>query len=167
MNPIALFTSFSGRINRAKWWLAIIILTVVAIAGSFLLNPYSLETMTNPEAALTNIDAFKPTLAQLVFGLVVSILMLAVIFKRLNDRNWPKWVGIFVAVAYIGTQIAQYVILQGVTSVAEIGAATMPISIVSGLVFLFLLIDNGMLKGTVGPNQYGEDPIAHKHTDVA
>jgi uncharacterized membrane protein YhaH (DUF805 family) len=166
MNFISLFTSFSGRINRAKWWLGMIVVMVVAMVGSFLVNPAAMEALTNPEAFATNIDALKPTLGQLIFGLIMAVLMLAIIFKRLNDRNWPAWVGMLIAVIYIGTQIAQYVMLQNVSSIAEMTTATLPISIISGVVFLFLLIDNGMLRGTVGPNPHGEDPIAHKDTDV-
>ena len=167
MNFISLFTSFSGRINRAKWWIGIITLFVVGTICSILANPAAMAAMTNPEAAATNPDLLKPTVLQLVIGLVFSVLMLAVIFKRLNDRNWPSWVGIIIAIIYIGAQIAQYVLLQNITSIEEMSAATTPISVLYFAVFVFLLIDNGMLKGTSGPNQYGEDPLAHKNTEIA
>ncbi len=166
MNPISLFTSFSGRINRAKWWIGVIVAGVLGSVASIAVNPAAMQAFSNPEATLNNIDLIKPTIGQLVVGLIFAVFILAVIFKRLNDRNWPAWVGMLIAVIYIGTQIAQYFMLQGATDIADFQAKSVPFSIISGVVFLFLLIDNGMLKGTVGPNQYGEDPLAHKGSDT-
>ena len=167
MNPIALLTSFSGRINRAKWWLGMILILVLSIIASIAVNPNAMQAYTSPEAPNLDINAFRPTLAQLIVGLIMTFFVLALVFKRLNDRNWPTWVGIMIAVIYVGVQIAQYLALQSVGSIEEIATATIPTTIISSIVFLFLLIDNGMLKGTAGPNQYGEDPLAHKNTDMA
>jgi len=171
MNPIYLFTSFSGRINRAKWWIGMIVLWVIAIGSSFLLNPGLLAAMTNPEQYANDPEALtelgRPTLAMIIAGVVLTILMLAVIIKRLHDRNWPSWVGLLVSVLYLGATVASYFMLYTAESMVTAQSSILPLSAVQFAVFLFLLIDNGMLKGTVGPNQYGADPLAHKHTDVA
>lgn len=167
MNPIALFTSFSGRINRAKWWLGLVIVSVLGIVLSIFVNPGAMQAMSDPDTVVNNIDLLKPTILQLAVGLVMTFFIMALVFKRLNDRNWPSWVGMLIAFIYVAVQIAQYVVLQNVTSLADYQSASVPFSIIGGILFVFLLIDNGMLKGTVGPNQYGEDPLAHKNTDVA
>lgn len=167
MNPITLLTSFSGRINRAKWWLGFVVVMVLGTVASIFVNPAALEAMTNPDAAANNIDLLRPNLMQLVVGLITTFFILALVFKRLNDRNWPSWVGILIAVLYVGVQFGQYIVLQGVSSIQDVQSASLPFSIISGIVFLFLLIDNGMLKGTVGPNQYGADPLAKDDTDFA
>ena len=36
---ISLLTTFSGRINRAKWWLGLVIIGVANVLGGMLLNP--------------------------------------------------------------------------------------------------------------------------------
>ncbi len=167
MNFISLFTSFSGRINRAKWWLGIIILGVLSIA---------LQFAVNPEGFMSGVPTM--TVPQLIISLVIYIPVLAIVFKRLNDRNWPSWVGIAYAVIMFGTLIAQYFALNSAMetilsdptnpeNAMTAMKALLPISIVQMVVGLALLIDNGMLRGTAGPNQYGEDPLAHKNTDVA
>lgn len=170
MNPISLFTSISGRINRAKWWIGMIVAYLVLVVGSVLVHPGSLAAYTDPEALLQDPNILKPSLPQLIFQLIMIFPMFAVVMKRLNDRDWPSWLGYLLGAIFVGTTIGQYFALQGVQNFldpVEVFSATAPYSITTGVVFLFLLIDNGMLKGTVGSNQYGEDPLAHTHTDVA
>lgn len=169
MNPIALFTSFSGRINRAKWWLSAIALLLISSAVQYVIDP-SLYHGTDP---------LKPiSLPVLLANLIVYVLGFALIVKRMNDRNWSSPVKVLCGLIGFGTLFATYYMMNNVVDLSPVDAANpaalferlaplWPIIVVQWALVLFLLIDNGMLKGTVGPNQYGEDPIAHKHTDVA
>ena len=38
-NLFSLLTTFNGRINRAKWWLGLVLLGVANVLGGMLLNP--------------------------------------------------------------------------------------------------------------------------------
>ncbi|MEL6287564.1 MAG: DUF805 domain-containing protein [Pseudomonadota bacterium] len=168
MNPLDLYLSFNGRINRAKWWLGFVSLTILSIVVNIALNPAAFSGLGgDPTASNLNIDALKPTLLQLIVGLVFTVLLLAVIKKRLNDRNWGSWMFVLIALVYLAVQIGQYFVIGAATTLEEITISTLPFSALGLAVFVFLIIDNGMLKGTVGPNQYGEDPIAHKHVTTA
>ncbi|MEO0618489.1 MAG: DUF805 domain-containing protein [Pseudomonadota bacterium] len=162
MSFFALFTSFSGRINRARWWLGMVVLWVVGLVSAFGTNPALLSAMTDPEslsdpAAVAELS--RPSMLLIVISIILTIAALAVIFKRLNDRNWPAIVKYIVGIIYMGATIASNAILFSAPDMLAAQQTVAPLGWAQGIVFLFLLIDNGMLKGTVGPNQYGDDPL--------
>ena len=78
MNPFALLFGFSGRINRAKFWLAALIYVVFffGVIGIAMLMLSSLDTMF-----IAALLAYVPLI---VSGLAVGI-------KRLHDRDKSGW----------------------------------------------------------------------------
>jgi uncharacterized membrane protein YhaH (DUF805 family) len=146
----SLLFSFSGRINRAKYWLAVLIYLGVAVVLGIVL-------FAGFHAGLAGIGvvfgliAIAVYIAMLVSGLAVAI-------KRLHDRDKSGW---WVLVFYVVPGV-----LGGIGS--EMGAASGSDAIVGlfGLVSLgisvWAFVELGCLRGTVGPNNYGPDPLELK-----
>jgi uncharacterized membrane protein YhaH (DUF805 family) len=80
VSALNLLFSFDGRVNRAKFWLAVPIWTLAVMLPPFILGS----------------TGFKPSYAAvgmlvLVFVLPSLVSMLAVGIKRLHDRDKPAW----------------------------------------------------------------------------
>lgn len=141
-----LFTSFDGRINRAKYWIGALILIAAWIVIALALGFLGLSIMGGGFAILV---------------LIVQLAMLyptaALMAKRFQDRNRPGW---FAAILLVP------VVLQGITN--ALGLTGNPLN-QNALDYLFMaimfivgiwtFIELGCLRGTVGPNQYGPDPL--------
>ena len=149
-----LYTSFEGRINRRPFWIASLILFVVAIVISF--------------AVLVPISAANATMGALA-GLILSLAFLypgvALGVKRLHDRGKP---GLLMAVFIAPGLISQLCDLLGITGSYQTIAGHsihMPntlgwiLNIVTLGVAIWALVTLGFLKGTSGPNSYGQDPL--------
>jgi uncharacterized membrane protein YhaH (DUF805 family) len=144
-----LYTSFEGRIGRKSYWVGTIVLIIVMmvvmfgavflIGGSVLANDFQTRLIT--------------FVLQLLFLYPSAALMV----KRLHDRNRPGYFAAFMLVP---------VILKGITDL--MGMTGDPIN-QNGLDYLFnivifivaigFFVELGCLRGTVGSNQYGPDPL--------
>jgi uncharacterized membrane protein YhaH (DUF805 family) len=144
-----LYTSFEGRIGRKSYWVGTIVLVIVMmvvmfgavflIGGSVLANDFQTRLIT--------------FVLQLLFLYPSAALMV----KRLHDRNRPGYFAAFMLVP---------VILKGITDL--MGMTGDPIN-QNGLDYLFnivifivaigFFVELGCLRGTVGSNQYGPDPL--------
>ncbi len=144
-----LFASFQGRIGRKSWWAGFSLLVTISIAIGMLASPPAFDGET--------IKAAAPPLWLFLVSLVMLLPMLALTIKRLNDRDQPRWVSYLYAVLGISTMISphflSYADPQNMTT-TEWAALAVP-----GLISLWFFIDNGFLKGTLGPNRYGPDPL--------
>jgi uncharacterized membrane protein YhaH (DUF805 family) len=164
------FFSFKGRIPRQTFWLAYLVLFVVSACGMALvvyLMTGELFPKTIYVMPVDRVRVWGPVF--LAMNAVTIWPMLAVILKRWHDRNRPTWVYLIVwAISLIplGMRFAGY----GPTS-AELERPDWfnspglhdPVlqitSLVVGLLVLYPFIELGFLRGTRGPNQYGEDPL--------
>ena len=90
MNFGYLYTSFEGRINRAKYWLATIILIVLIFIIMFGVG-FALGVA---------LDTEDFTFKLVIFALQILFLYpsTAVMVKRLQDRNRPAWFAAFMIV---------------------------------------------------------------------
>lgn len=144
MQKLRPYFSFSGRTNRQAYWVTSV-LTYLGILA------VSLATM-------------GISLLMLVFGLPALIIglwvSLAVAVRRLHDRGKSGWwlLAIYVPIGLLS-------MLQGAASVSSpgasvfFGALTLPFSIWA---FVWL----ACLKGTTGPNRFGDDPLAPAPSEV-
>lgn len=136
-----LFTSFEGRINRAKWWagaasLLIVWLLIDAILGASTLGAIIL--------VLASLALFYPAYA--------------VAAKRFQDRDKPGSTALY---GLIPLLIAMLLGTFGLTGdLVESNALGWICNLVTMGVGIWFLIELGILKGTPGPNRFGGDPLA-------
>lgn len=137
----SLFTSTTGRINRAKWWIGIIIIVVVNIVLSWVLL-----------AAL----GAGAAVALLVLQLVLIYPTYAVHAKRFQDRGQAGILGIIAPVLSV---LWQLLVTVGVANPMEPGGLYYVYLIAMLAVGVWYLVNLGILKGASGANQYGGDPL--------
>ena len=137
MNPFVLLFGFSGRINRAKFWLAALIYCVFffAVIGIAMALSSSMNAVFG--AAIV---AYIPLI---VSGLAVGI-------KRLHDRNKSAW---WLILFWIVPGM-----LSGGGSAMGETAGLIP-NLAAAALSLWGLVEIGFLRGASGPNNYGPDPL--------
>jgi uncharacterized membrane protein YhaH (DUF805 family) len=137
-NLVQLWFSFTGRANRAKYWL--VGLVNVAIVLVFSGIAYAIGTIGYVILALIYIG-------QLVSGISMLI-------RRLHDRDKSGWW----ALIFIGLLVAAGII--GAILNLAIGTAG---SAIGGLLYLgvaiWMFVELGCLRGTIGDNRFGPDPL--------
>lgn len=129
---LSMFTSLEGRINRQKWWLGLIVLVVAQWVIMFILTML-FGTAMAPDP---NADGFgyssqlSPIGAILMFLVIVPFIWFGIC---LSGKRWHD-----------RGKSAWWILINLVPIIGGIWA----------------LVENGFLKGTEGPNQYGPDPLA-------
>jgi uncharacterized membrane protein YhaH (DUF805 family) len=139
MNLGNLLFAFQGRVNRAKYWLAILIWVIAAVALGAI--------------AATAIATGAWTLALLFYAVAIIpalVSSVAVGIKRLHDRDKSGW---WFVVFYLVPILLQL-----------LGAYLGPLHLIFALgafaITIWAFVELGCLRGTVGANQYGPDPLA-------
>jgi uncharacterized membrane protein YhaH (DUF805 family) len=140
-----LFTSFDGRINRAKWWAGVVILAVINIVvGLILYQLFGLGFFGRLLSFIVALALFYPTYA--------------VCAKRFQDRDKPAKLALYGVGAMLVVSLLQALGLTGTPE--ESNAIGWICGVVSLGVLLWFLVELGILKGTTGSNRYGPDPLA-------
>lgn len=140
-----LFTSFDGRINRAKWWAGVVILALVSIVLGFIIGAiFGLSTFGTILLVLVNLALFYPSYA--------------VSAKRFQDRDKPGVTALYGLVPALIASLLQAFGLTGTPQ--EPNALGWICTLINLGVGIWFLIDLGILKGTPGPNKFGGDPLA-------
>ncbi|HET7334113.1 MAG TPA: DUF805 domain-containing protein [Rhizomicrobium sp.] len=182
---------FSGRINRAKIWL-FILLTIVAQAIFFaLLWPLAgfsflgiWHAHDNPAAAIFGgLSGASAGLLTIGFYVAVFIAGLAVTVKRLHDRNKSAWwLIIFYVLPWALNMRALSTYRTGFhnfglhndgpfTNIAMHMGSSMSTTmglqggLLSALAFVLTVwafVELYLLRGTIGDNRFGPDPLAGK-----
>ena len=141
-----LFTSTSGRIPRRDWWIGVLVLVVVGIVIGLIINFVF-------GGLFTAVGRILMLLLQIVFAYPSYALSA----KRFQDRNKPA----SFALIGIGLSLLKAVLdLIGLT-----GNPFAPnfLDYIFGIVLLVIgiwyLVELGILRGTVGRNTYGPDPL--------
>jgi uncharacterized membrane protein YhaH (DUF805 family) len=156
MNFGYLYTSFEGRINRAKYWAATIILIIIVLVIMFGVG-FALGMSMNPED-----HTFK--LIVLVCQLIFLYPSAAVMVKRLHDRNRPGWFAVFM-LGPVAIKAATDAF--GITGDMEhLNGIDHLLNFLTLGVGIWFFIELGCLRGTIGDNQYGPDPLAIKVEQV-
>ena len=173
MNLKWLYTSFSGRIPRQRWWIGMIGVAIVGLIISGILLSImmsKLQAMGDPTADKTG--AFWASMMQVQIWVslalfVILVYPLAALFaKRLNDRNRPRW---FLWIFFVPSAVKILLGLLGFSWVmVDMGHGLVPqatplatvIGIIAFVANIWAFVELGCLKGTAGPNRFGEDPLA-------
>ena len=141
---------FGGRISRRTWWIWFIGLLLAGTGIGLFLTPLSFDP--------NDIQQFRPTLWQTIAGLLLFFPSLAITLKRLNDRNHPQWIGYVWGSIGLLQLFSPYLgVFDNPLDLTKTGWALITPAL---LFYLWVFIDNGFLKGTVGANRYGSDPLA-------
>jgi uncharacterized membrane protein YhaH (DUF805 family) len=132
---VHLWFGFAGRINRAKYWLVVLVNIGVVVAASII------------SAVLGLTLAY---VAATVVFLVAVASSLAIAAKRLHDRDKSAWwILVFVVLPSVISGIGQL-----------FGAPVMFVtSLISFGISIWAFVELGCLRGTRGPNRFGPDPL--------
>lgn len=154
MNWRWLFFSFRGRINRARYWRAMLVYLLIGIAvwivGWALNSLVAVPTGYAPNVVYRTMHA--------LYGLALWISCLAVAVKRLHDRDKSGWW----LLALYATPVAAFLLVRFVGAVnSDLGGFTLRLSILAALAFVaWISVELGFLPGTHGYNRFGRDPLA-------
>ena len=148
MGWVDLLFTFRGRVNRAKFWLAALVYIVVLIVAGLV-------------ASLAGSDAVAG-LVNSVANLVTFVSGLFVAMKLLHDRDKSGWwlVLFYFAPSIlfgIGIALAVFGWVGDTSGMGRIGVVFLGAGLA---VAIWAFVELGCLRGTVGPNRYGADPLA-------
>jgi len=140
-----LYLSTEGRIGRKMWWIGHIILAAIVIVISLIVN-----ALFGPLSIMTR-------LINLILILALAFPAYAVSAKRFQDRDKN---GVLAAIL-IGISIFSSLLqLFGLTgSPIAPNALGMILGLATLVIGIWYLIELGILRGTIGDNQYGPDPV--------
>lgn len=156
----ALYTTTTGRVSRKTWWIGVIILGIAGIVLTLLLGLIGLG----------------PTATSAGWGsLIVSLLLLypsyCLSLKRRQDRaNNGLDLKVLLGLSLLSSLIQTLGI--GITATDVGGGVMMPtpagwlsILLLALAAFaIYMLVQLGFLRGTIGPNEYGDDPVTNPAT---
>jgi uncharacterized membrane protein YhaH (DUF805 family) len=156
----SLFFSSRGRINRAKYWLAMLVFLIVGVV--FGLAGWLFHGLLG--GVPFRILSFVVDVAMFVAGIAVWV-------KRLHDRDRSAW---WLLLFYFGP--VGLVLIGAFTFWAAAGAVGEAADYASLLLRLCLLggfalavwafVETGCLRGTVGYNRFGPDPLGLRRRSV-
>jgi uncharacterized membrane protein YhaH (DUF805 family) len=148
-NPLPTFAQFyfspSGRISRSQYWLRWILPAGVPLVALLTLQIIGRETNS---VRLDNIFA-------VIFVLVFLILQwpgLVVMIKRIHDRDKTAKFAAFFYGSWLIFMVAS------ITTGGN-GAIAVVLLLLSLAISIWFLIEFGCLRGTIGSNRYGLDPV--------
>ncbi|MGA8546166.1 MAG: DUF805 domain-containing protein [Mycobacterium sp.] len=144
-----LYTSLDGRINRQPYWIGTITLAMVNFVILFVVSKLLGVSITAPD--------FRFRLVILVWTVLFLYPAVALMVKRLHDRDRPAWV----AALFLAPPL-----IKGVTDLIGItGNPVNPnvldflLNIVFAIISIWVFVELGCLRGSVGTNQHGPDPL--------
>jgi uncharacterized membrane protein YhaH (DUF805 family) len=93
----------------------------------------------------------------LIANIPAVIASIAVGIKRLNDRNKSGW---WLLLFYLVPGLLDVIVIfiEGSMLVGILGIA-------GAAIVIWMIVELGFRRGTVGPNQYGPDPLEGTTTD--
>ena len=140
MDWVYLLTSFEGRIGRKTFWIGIAVLIVAELAAYLVAQALQGDRLS----AIVDLAFIYPEFAIAV--------------KRAHDRDLPIWI----LIVFFGGEA----VLDLLTVLELTGGSDQPsllslfIAVPFTVLLVALLIELGFRRGTIGPNQYGPDPVA-------
>lgn len=133
------YVTFSGRASRSEyWWFILFYTLVMAVLGGLFA-----ATGMNMQTGQPTTFGFILIAIMAIFGLGIFLPSLAVTIRRMHDRNLSGW-------WYLGLAI---------------GSAIPFVNIVAAIGYLVLFVMFCM-RGTVGPNRFGPDPLVTHNAEV-
>lgn len=142
--PYKRYFDFSGRSRRMEYWMFTLFCVIVALVMMALMmaGGLSIASLANPQTAQLALGPMVWLGGGLLglFWLGTIIPGIAVVIRRLHDRNMSGW-------WYLGMIVASMIPIVG---------------FIASIAFLVLMF----LPGTPGPNRFGPDPKDPTSADV-
>jgi len=136
-----LFNSFDGRISRRTFWTAMVALLIAEIIAHIIA------------------EAIQGDRLSAIVDLAFTYPEFAIAAKRGHDRDMPLW--LLITFFCAGAVLDLLTVLQLSGTDEEPSMLSIFIAVPFTVLGLALLIELGFRRGTVGPNQYGPDPLAN------
>jgi len=176
---------FSGRINRAKQWAVLLVAFVnfiligvafaVTIGGAAIVD--AINHKTTFAAIVASPQAKQFGIALCVLYVLMLYVTLAVMTKRLHDRNKSAWWILIFFVLPLALQIPVLMALPAMLAhLGEVMRAAQnhlppppqpfepPVVLIARgaatIINLWAFVELYILRGTVGDNRFGPDPLA-------
>jgi len=137
-----LLNSFDGRISRKTFWIAMGALTVAEMFAHIVA------------------EAIQGDRLSAIVDLAFTYPEFAIAGKRGHDREMPLW--LLVVFFGAGAVLDLLTVLQLNGTDEEPSMLSVFIVVPFTVLGLALLIELGFRRGTVGPNQYGPDPLGNR-----
>jgi uncharacterized membrane protein YhaH (DUF805 family) len=135
-----LYNGFHGRIGRQTFWIGGIILLVAELIFYFIAEQIQGERLS----AIVDLAFTYPEFA--------------LALKRAHDRDLPIWL---LFIFFGASAVLDLLTVLGFAGTDETPSMlSLAIVVPYGVFFIALLVELGFRRGTVGPNQYGPDPLA-------
>jgi uncharacterized membrane protein YhaH (DUF805 family) len=148
MSMSRLLFSFRGRLNRQPYWLASIVIIVLMLLLVVLEFGWIALAMVREHEFWAS-DATLTVIVILYLPLLFVALALAA--KRLHDRDKSAW---WLLLFYLAPSV-----LSGAANHAgDVGFSILYLA--SFAITVWAFVELGCLRGTVGPNRFGPDPLA-------
>jgi uncharacterized membrane protein YhaH (DUF805 family) len=141
----SLLLRFDGRINRAKYWLATLVYAIINLL-------LALFDRVFDQSVGFAVLSFVINIGVLVSGLAVGT-------KRLHDRDRSAW---WLILFYFLPSVLLVWILADVELGSNVTLRYVSLSLALLIIWIWQIVELGCLRGTVGPNAYGPDPLASK-----
>lgn len=145
MNISDLFMRFEGRIGRKSYWLGILAMIAASILVTLIL------------AFLVGAQGQASLILIFLGQLVLLYPSTAIMVKRFHDRDRSGW---FVAILLVP------IVLQGIANIVGVtgdplnqGALDYLFALWIIIVSLWFLVELGFLRGSMGANRFGPDPL--------
>jgi uncharacterized membrane protein YhaH (DUF805 family) len=135
-----LLNSFEGRISRKTFWIGMAVLVSAEILGHLVAQTLQGDRLS----AIVDLAFTYPEFA--------------IATKRAHDRDLPIWI-LFIFFGG-GAMLDLLTVLQLTGSDEQPSALSLVIAVPFTVLLVALLIELGFRRGTIGPNQYGPDPVA-------
>jgi uncharacterized membrane protein YhaH (DUF805 family) len=143
MNWGHLFFNFDGRANRRKFWIAVLVIVAVKVVLAILDYATDQSRMVQALNSMLNI--------------VLLIVAIAVGVKRLHDRNKSGW---YLLLFYFVPGVLVVICYEFRLFGEDASIIPTVLWLLAFAVGVWTFVEMGCLRGTVGVNQYGPDPVA-------
>jgi len=146
MDKIAKLFTVRGRAGRVTYWkISLLALLIMAVGwcGGLLL------------AIVSGVEALS---AVAIIGFLLAVpISLAIAIRRLHDRNKSAWWLLIFSVLPAGAQLAAGSLRNSPDP--PLPLVSFALALAGLATSLWALVELGFLRGTPGPNRYGEDPL--------
>ena len=151
---------FSGRINRAKYWLFVLVGFLFMGAGFLAVLPYILIERPSTSDLHQSVSPLKllTLIAEGIVILAYIVASFAILVKRLHDRNKSGWwllIFFVLPSAFDAINDPKIVPTWHIPPISSLALV-----LASVVLSIWGFFEIALLRGTAGDNRFGADPLA-------